>query len=72
MLEGDALIGRVDPKFDRAKGTLIVRGPWWEPDVKVSKVRMQKLELAIDRLAARIGAANWTMSGTIGSFSSKL
>jgi len=62
MLEGDALIGRVDPKFDRAKGTLIVRGPWWEPGVKSSKVRTQKLEFAIDRLAARIGAANWTMS----------
>jgi len=39
-----------------------VRGPWWEPGVKASKVRTQKLEVAIDRLAARIGAANWTMS----------
>ena len=62
ILEGDALIGRVDTKFDRAKDTLIIRGPWWETGAKISKTRMRKLEDAIDRLAAQIGAASWSMS----------
>ena len=62
MLEGDTFIGRIDPKFDRAKDTLVVRGPWWSPGVKVNKTRKRKLDAAIERLANQIGAANWTMS----------
>jgi uncharacterized protein YcaQ len=31
MLHGDRLIGRVDPRFDRATGTLHVQGVWSEP-----------------------------------------
>ncbi len=62
MLEGDALIGRVDPKFDRAEGMLIVRGPWWSPGVKANQERTRKLAAALDRLAGQIGAANWTLT----------
>ncbi|MDA1008733.1 MAG: winged helix DNA-binding domain-containing protein [Planctomycetota bacterium] len=62
LLEGDKFIGRIDPKFDRASETLIVRGPWWEDGVKANAARMTRLELAIDRLALQIGAKHWTFA----------
>lgn len=56
VLEGDRLIGRIDPKFDRAAGTLVVRGPWWEDGVKLDAGRRRRLSEALDRLAGQIGA----------------
>lgn len=62
LLEGDQLIGRIDPKFDRASETMIVRGPWWMPGIKKDAARTRRLEVALDRLAAHIGAAKWTLT----------
>lgn len=63
LLEGDKLIGRIDPKFDRDNETLIVRGPWWVDGVKENAARTRRFENALDRLAAQIGAAKWTLTG---------
>jgi uncharacterized protein YcaQ len=36
ILHGDRLIGRIDPRFDRATGTLVVRAVWAEPGAPAS------------------------------------
>ncbi len=56
LLEGDQLVGRVDPKFQRERGTLEVRKVYWEPTINVTKVRQKKLDEALMRLANLIGA----------------
>ena len=37
ILEGDRLIGRLDPKLHREQGLLEIKGLWWEPGVRASK-----------------------------------
>jgi uncharacterized protein YcaQ len=59
LLEGDRLVGRVDPKFHRDRGLLAVRGPWWEPGVRPTRARLRALDDAIDRFARQIGASDW-------------
>ena len=56
ILEGDQLVGRIDPKFQRERGTLEVRKVYWEPTIKVTKARKKKLDEALARLANLIGA----------------
>jgi uncharacterized protein len=51
LLEGDRLIGRIDMKADRKKGTLDVKRMWLEPRVKASAGRLEKLEAELERLA---------------------
>ncbi|HLO67418.1 MAG TPA: crosslink repair DNA glycosylase YcaQ family protein [Holophaga sp.] len=58
ILEGERLVGRLDPKFRRDEGVLEVQGLWWEPGVKPGKARLKKLGGALEDLAARIGAAS--------------
>ncbi len=60
VLEGDRLIGRIDPKFDRAQGMLRVRGPWWEPGCAPDKAQRKRLAEALSRLASQIGATAWS------------
>lgn len=56
ILEGDRLVGRLNPKFQRDQGVLEVRQVYWEPRVRVTKLRQRKLEEALLRLAHLIGA----------------
>jgi len=63
ILEGERLIGRLDPKLHRERGLLQVRGIWWEAKVKESKGRKAALEAALDRLARLVGAETWSLSG---------
>jgi len=56
ILEGEALVGRLDPKFHRAKGVLEVQGLWWEPGIRPTKARLAKLTRALEALARRLGA----------------
>lgn len=56
ILEGDALVGRLDPKFHRDRSVLEVRGPWWEAEVLPTKRRLAALEAALGRFARAIGA----------------
>jgi uncharacterized protein YcaQ len=57
VLEGDRLVGRLDPKFERREGLLNVRKVYWEPGVRATKVRLKNLERALERLAQLIGAS---------------
>jgi uncharacterized protein YcaQ len=51
LLEGDRLVGRIDMKADRKAGTLDVKRFWWEPKVRASAGRLEKLEAELARLA---------------------
>jgi uncharacterized protein YcaQ len=59
ILEGDRLVGRLDPKFHRDRGLLEVKGLWWEPGVKPTRARVRSLHEALDRLAEFLGADGW-------------
>lgn len=56
MLDGDSIVGRVDPALDRKAGVLRLNSVFWEPGVKVTKIRRRRLEDAARRLARSAGA----------------
>lgn len=62
ILEGERLVGRLDPKLHREQGRLEVRALWWEPGVRESKGRRAALEAALDRLARLVGAETWSLN----------
>jgi uncharacterized protein YcaQ len=61
ILEGERLIGRLDPKLHRDERLLEIKGLWWEPWVRESKGRTAALEAALDRLARFVGAEAWRL-----------
>ena len=56
ILEGDRFVGRIEPKLVREKETLEVRGLWWEPKVRLTRVRRARLDEALERMAALVRA----------------
>ena len=56
ILEGERLAGRLDPKLHRDKGLLEVRGLWWEAGIRPTKLRLKRLDEALERLALLVGA----------------
>jgi uncharacterized protein YcaQ len=56
LLEGDRLVGRIDPAFRRDEGRLVVQGLWWEPGVRPTRARRRALDEALGRLAGFVGA----------------
>lgn len=56
ILEGDRLVGRLDPKLDRERGVLQVQQLWWESGVRPTAARRRALETALDRFAGQLGA----------------
>ncbi|NTV76320.1 MAG: hypothetical protein HGA66_19220, partial [Holophaga sp.] len=56
ILEGEALVGRLDPKFHRERGVLEIKGLWFEKGVRATKARKAAVARAAEALAARIGA----------------
>jgi hypothetical protein len=58
ILEGDRLVGRLDAKFHRSRGALEVKGLWWEPSIRSTKIRLRRLRAALEELALRIGAVD--------------
>jgi uncharacterized protein len=61
MLEGERLVGRIDPKLHRAAERLEVRSVRWEPGVRPSRRRLAALDAAVGRLAALAGARSWEL-----------
>jgi uncharacterized protein YcaQ len=61
VLEGDRLVARLDPKFERREGVLKVRRVYWEPGVRVTRQRRKELERALARLAGFVGAERFSM-----------
>lgn len=57
VLEGDALVGRVDAKLHRDRDELVVRGPWWEKGIRPNRARLARLDDAVGRFADQLGAA---------------
>jgi uncharacterized protein YcaQ len=64
VLEGDALVGRMDAKFHRDRGILEVKGLWWEKGIRPTKARLRRLRTALEGLALRIGAGDLFMAST--------
>lgn len=60
ILEGDRLVGRLDPKFNRSDGLLNIHQIYWEPGIRVTSSRRRGLEKAVGRLAQLIGAQRVT------------
>ncbi|MBP6821731.1 MAG: YcaQ family DNA glycosylase [Acidobacteria bacterium] len=56
ILEGEQLVGRIDPKFQRDRNSLEIRNLYWEPTIKVTKARKKRMDEALSRLANLIGA----------------
>jgi uncharacterized protein YcaQ len=56
VLEGDRIVARADPKFDRASGTLKVLSLTWEPRVRVTRKRLAAFEEGVWKLAGWVGA----------------
>ena len=59
ILEGERLVGRLDPKVHRDAGWLEIKNLWWEPWVRESKGRQAALAAALDRLARQVGVERW-------------
>jgi hypothetical protein len=59
VLEGERLVGRLDAKLERDRGTLVVKGLWWESGVRETATRGKLLASALDRLARLTGAERW-------------
>jgi uncharacterized protein YcaQ len=51
ILQGDRLVGRIEPVFDRREKVLSVRGLWWQP-----RQKPVDLEEPLESLAAFLGA----------------
>jgi uncharacterized protein YcaQ len=57
ILEGERLVGRLDPKFVREEDTLVVRRIFWEAGTPATSKRRRKLRLALEDLAGFVGAS---------------
>lgn len=62
ILEGERLVGRLDPKLRRDEGVLEIRKVWWEPGVRDAKGRRAALETAVERLARLCGVERWEIA----------
>jgi len=56
VLYGDRFVARLEPKMDRAKGVMIVRGYWLEEDFKPTEDYEDKLHKNLENFAAFHGA----------------
>jgi uncharacterized protein YcaQ len=56
ILEGDRLVGRLDPRHDRDRQTLVIDRVWWEKGVKRTRERRRQFKNALQILATQIGA----------------
>ncbi len=59
LLDGDRLVGRLDPRFDRKRGVLSVQRVFWEDGIRETRERGRRLDEALDRFARQIGATSF-------------
>jgi uncharacterized protein YcaQ len=52
ILEGDRLVGRLDPRSPGTDGTVRPRRVWWESGIRPTRARERALETALERLSA--------------------
>lgn len=67
VLEGERLVARLDPRLDRARGVLEVLRVWWEPGVRPTRARKDRLEEALEAYAQFAGADRWEIHGGMRS-----
>lgn len=65
IVHGDRLIGRIDPRLDRASGTLVIQAVHAEPNAPDDREVATTLDRAIRSLAASVGATEVQYSGTV-------
>ena len=58
LLEGDRLVGRIDMRADRRRDVLAVRRVWWEPGVRRSGARSERLARELARMARFAGVSD--------------
>src|SRR5208282_4564460 len=58
ILWGDKFIGRIDPRLDKASGTLVINAVHAEPDAPRDREVGAMIEETIARFAAFLGASN--------------
>ncbi len=58
LLEGDRFVGRIDMKRDREAGCLSVTNIWWEPGMRATKGRVQRLEAELARVSRFAGCSD--------------
>jgi uncharacterized protein len=56
MLHGERFLGRIDMKYQRQAGILLVHGLWLEPGQRLTKSRQRDLDNALERLRQFLGA----------------
>ena len=61
ILEGERLVGRLDPKFVREEDALLVRRIFWEPGTPATAKRRRRLQRALEELAGFVGASQLSL-----------
>lgn len=64
ILEGDRLIGRMDPRLDRRAGRLRILRLDLEPHVAAGPRRARRIGRALDAFTGTLGAGDWTVERT--------
>jgi uncharacterized protein YcaQ len=65
ILSGDQLIGRIDPTFDRGRNQLMINAVHAEPATSITRETGQAIAMAIEGLAAFLGATTISYSHQI-------
>jgi uncharacterized protein YcaQ len=58
ILEGDRLVGRLDPQPRGDGGVVQARRVWWEPGVRATRARRRGLDDALERLTVCLGGGS--------------
>jgi hypothetical protein len=62
MLHGERFLGRIDMKYQRQAGSLLVNGLWLEPGQRLTKSKQHDLDRALERLRQFLGADTITFA----------
>lgn len=56
LLDGEHIVGRLEPKYHREASVLEVKNCWWQADVRGRRSEKRRALSAVERLAALVGA----------------